>query len=459
MPTRPRLLLIEDDATVRGTLRLFLDRGGFDVWEAEDCETGLRLFSSAAPRAVIADYSLPDGTALDLLRRFQGMDPGIPVIILTGMASVELAVDSMRQGARHFLAKPVRLEVLRTVLDRALAESERAAPRAAPSPPSGAEGRRSPPPDPFLGGGEAVRRLAVEAARFAEVDSPVLLIGETGTGKGVLARWLHAHGPRARGPLIELNCAGLPPELAEAELFGFEKGAFTGAATAKEGLLEAASGGTVFLDEIGDLDARVQPKLLKVLEDRRLRRLGDVREKETDFRLLAASNQDLRQRVDEGRFRGDLFFRLGTLSLRLPPLRERREDLPDLATALSRQIAFRLGLAAPELSAEVLRLLGDYHWPGNIRELGNVLERALVLAGGDPLTPSHVRLDWTSEAGQDPDGAGGVRSRLAEVEKEEIRTILREENGNVARAARRLGLARSTLYSKLGKHGLIPPGR
>jgi DNA-binding NtrC family response regulator len=304
--------------------------------------------------------------------------------------------------------------------------------------------------DPFLGTSAAIRRLEEDARRVAEVDTPVLLQGETGSGKGVLARWIHRQGRRREEEFVNLNCAGLTREFLETELFGHEKGAFTGAVARKIGLLEVGNRGTVFLDEIGDVDAAVQPKLLKVLEEKRFRRLGDVRDRTVDIRLVAATHQDLGKLVQEQRFRSDLYFRISTFPLRVPPLRERREDIEPLAEALLRKLAVDLGKAELTLAPAALRELERYTWPGNIRELRNVLERAALLAAQPALGVSDLRFEGVGAAAPADDSD----LTLAGVERRHIERVLQLERGRVTRAAERLGVPRSTLYEKLRQLGI-----
>jgi DNA-binding NtrC family response regulator len=286
-----------------------------------------------------------------------------------------------------------------------------------------------------------------------ETESPVLILGETGSGKGVLASWLHRNGPRAGEAFVDLNCAGISRELLESELFGHEKGSFTGAASSKIGLLEVAHHGTVFLDEVGDMDPAVQAKLLKVLEEKRFRRVGEVEPRQVDIRLIAATHQDLPALVHRGRFREDLYYRLYVLPLRVPPLRERVEDIPLIAADMLRRLAGELGRSEVSLTPEAAEALCDYPWPGNVRELRNVLERALLRSEG-PLIDSE---DVTLEGG--PLAAGAVARvsgavRMEEVEREHIARILAEEGGHVDSAARRLGVPRSTLYKRIKRLGL-----
>jgi len=304
--------------------------------------------------------------------------------------------------------------------------------------------------DPLYGESPAIKRLADQARRVMSSSSPVLIQGESGSGKGLLAHWLHRNGPRSDEAFVDLNCAGLSRDLLESELFGHQKGAFTGAVTDKPGLLEIAHRGTFFLDEIGDADAQVQAKLLKVLEEQRFRRLGDVRDRQVDVRLIAASHQDLRALVAEHRFREDLFYRISTIPLFVPPLRERGGDVTILARALLARIASELGCPGVGLTSDAERILSAYHWPGNVRELRNVLERAVLLGDRES-----VKAEDLSEVLQTP-GTGPAEPGLSlrEAERRHIARVIREEGGDVRRAASTLGLSRSALYQKMKKHGL-----
>ena len=308
------------------------------------------------------------------------------------------------------------------------------------------------PFDPFRGESGAIRALAQQAKNVLAAERPVLVQGETGSGKGVLAAWLHANGPRRDECFLDLNCAGLSRELLETELFGHEKGAFTGAAAMKPGLLEVANGGSLFLDEIGDMDLGVQPKMLKVLEEKRFRRLGDVRDRQVDVWLIAATHQDLAACVEQKRFRADLYFRISTMLLRIPPLRERIEDIPVLAGEFLRTIAVELASGPLSLSPGAVRRLQAHSWPGNIRELRNVLERAALSKPGAALEAEDFGFDFEGRtAGTD----ALSNMTLREAERLLIERALREERGNVERAAARLGISRSSLYQRVQKHGLI----
>jgi DNA-binding NtrC family response regulator len=376
--------------------------------------------------------------------RLKELAPAVPLVILTGHGSIELAVQAIQNGADQFLTKPLQLPALLVILERALENQRNRQKQMA--------GRSAQSfPDPFVGTSAAIRRLASEAKKVVPSESPILLEGETGTGKGVLARWLHQNGPRSEEAFVDLNCAGLTRELLETELFGHEKGAFTGATASKIGLLEAAHRGTVFLDEIGDMDPPVQPKLLTVLEEKRFRRLGDVRDRHVDIRLLAATHHDLGRLAQEGRFRSDLYFRISTLPLTVPPLRERSEDIPVLARSFLARFATELGRAGVSLAEDGLLALQQYRWPGNIRELRNVLERAVLVSDGDVIRRQDLRFALTPHDRAPVDGGAGT---LEDLERRGIEKALEAEAGHVDRAARRLGVPRSSLYKKIKKYGL-----
>jgi DNA-binding NtrC family response regulator len=446
--TRPSVLIVDDEAAVRFGIRDFLESKGWAVEEAGSCQAGLAAFRSTRPEIAILDYSLPDGTALELLPKLKASETDTALVILTGHGSIDLAVRAIKEGADHFLTKPVELPALLSILER-LIENQRNRQRQLAS--RSSEARHV--LDPFVGTSPAIRRLAEDARRFVAADSAVLIQGETGTGKGVLAGWLHRNGPRADQAFVDLNCATLSKDLLENELFGHEKGAFTGAVAAKPGLLDVAHRGTVFLDEIGDVDPLVQPKLLKVLEEQRFRRLGDVRDRQVDVRLITATHQDLTALVRDKRFRSDLYFRINTIPLNVPALRERREDVELLSRAVLEGIASELGRGGLSLSPEAVRALERYPWPGNIRELRNVLERAVLLCEGRLLGVRDLRFEPQASAAP----AADTSLTLLEMERRHIENVLREENGRVEAAARRLGVPRSSLYQRLKRFGLQPP--
>jgi len=433
------LLVVDDDKTICFALKEYFEDKGFDVTTVPTLAQAQIAFRSRRPDVAVVDYELPDGDALQLLERFRAIDENCPVIVLTAHASVELAVRAIQEGANQFLTKPLKLAALEMMIERALEHDSMRRQEVA---------RRSAvaarPIDAFAGPSAVMRELAARARKVAGSDSPVLIHGETGTGKGVLARWMHENGPRARAPFVDLNCAGLNREFLDTELFGHEKGAFTGAVQSKQGLFEVAHGGTMFLDEIGDVDPQLQPKLLKVVEEKRFRRLGEVTDRTVDVRLIGASHHDLEAMSRDGRFRSDLYFRISTIPLAIPPLRERTEDIPVLARQILDQVACAVGRPHASISSRAMVDLQSYAWPGNVRELRNAIERALLLAEGNVLESSDFSL--TSRAVRASDD---LQLTLAELERKHIQRVVADVDGKVDIAAKRLGIPRSTLYQKL----------
>ncbi|HTQ81551.1 MAG TPA: sigma-54 dependent transcriptional regulator, partial [Thermoanaerobaculia bacterium] len=335
---RTRVLLVEDEPSVRFGIRTYLEPRGFEVLEASSLVQAEEAFRRFSPEAAVIDYLLPDGNAMQLLSTFKELDPGVPLVVLTGHGSIDLAVSAIKIGAENFLTKPVKLSMLETVLKRAIAS--RPPKRAAHS---GAAADEPWTFNPLLGKSLAVAELARDVEVALRSEGPILLLGETGTGKGVLAHWLYRHGPRKDEPFVDLNCAGLSPEFLESEIFGHARGAYTGAVTEKKGLLEVANKGTLFLDEIGELGLGVQPKLLKALEEKHFRRMGEVVDRRVDMLLISATHHDLLRESRSGSFRSDLYFRISTIPLHLPSLRERREDLPEIATLMLQHLGSALG--------------------------------------------------------------------------------------------------------------------
>jgi DNA-binding NtrC family response regulator len=437
------ILIVEDDIRQRALLGEFLSASGLKALTAGNCLEAEHICRTHRPDAAILDYELPDGNALDLMARLKTIDPSLPIIILTGQGSIQRAVEAVKLGADQFLTKPVDLATLNVLLQRSLANHQiRRAQLADKS-------RARHVPDPFLGKSSSIQKLAEVAHKVLNTNSPVLIQGATGSGKGVLARWLHRNGPRAERPFVDLNCAGLSKDLLETELFGHEKGAFTGAVQNKLGLLEIGHKGTIFLDEIGDLDLQVQPKLLKVLEEKTFRRLGDVRERLVDVRLIAATNRDLRELVRQKTFRDDLYFRVSAISLSVPSLHERVEDIPILARQLLDHVGADLGLHSTEISDEAMRYLQSYPWPGNVRELRNILERAVLLGDQHLLTAKDLHFDVHIDTDRFDDG---TITTLEEVERNYIARALRILGGTVPEVAKRLGIPRSSLYNKIRQY-------
>ena len=443
---RNRILIVDNEPAIRFGIRDYLESQGYIVEEAESCQGAEDIFRDSRPDIAIVDYLLDDGNAIDILPRLKSIAPEVPIVILTGYGSIDLAVRAIKEGAEQFLTKPVELPALHLILQRLLENVRNRQKQMA-----GNSRRARQVIDPFLGTSPAIRRLAEQARKVAAADSPVLIRGETGSGKGVLANWLHNNSLRSEEAFVDLNCAGLSSELLETELFGHEKGAFTGASANKTGLLEVAHRGTVFLDEIGDMDLQVQPKLLKVLEEKRFRRLGDVRDRQVDIRLIAATHQDVGQLAREKKFRSDLYFRISTIPIIVPPLRDRVEDIVLLAERLLSRFALDMGRGEVKLSPDAVGALQAYSWPGNIRELRNVLERAVLLSDKQILDSKNLRFD---AAVGDDSWEDYSQLTLSEIEHRHIERVLQQEGGNVNRAATRLDIPRSSLYQKIKNYGI-----
>lgn len=449
------ILLVDDDAEVLRLLGSFFEKKGWTVQRAAEASGALELYERDRPDLVLLDIGLPGMSGLHLLEVLCARDADATVLMLTGHADVPTAVEAMRLGAENFLTKPVELAHLEVASERAFEKADLRrrnryfAERQSDA--GSAEG---------LGRTPLMRELARQVEVLANSDTTVLLSGETGTGKGFVAHLLHSLSPRSSQPFVEINGAGLSAAFLDSEMFGHEKGAFTDAREQKRGLFELAHGGTFFLDEVGDVALELQPKLLKVLERQRFRRLGGTREIEVDVRLIAATNADLDRSVRAGRFREDLYYRLNVLPLRLPPLRERgREEIADLAVRILLDLRRRLGRGPARLSADALEILVQYGWPGNIREMRNVLERVLLLAAGaEEILPAHLPPEMAGN-GSGTGPATLESMSLQEVERRHIARVLAHHAGNRSRTARTLGISRATLYEKLARYSLDQIGR
>ncbi len=444
---RPNILLVDDEPSIRFGIREYLSGAGYEVAEAATVAQALETAASFQADLVLTDFRLPDGDALELMPKLRARDPGLPIILITGFGTVEMAVKAMQLGADHVYTKPVELPMLLAQVQRLLEQrrSERS---------QRAKERTKRPRNPFLGISAAIHELEIQATRVAQSQATILLTGETGSGKGLLARWIAENGPRRGEAFVALNCGGFSRELLDAELFGVEKGAFTGAAQAKAGLLEVAHQGTVFLDEIGDLSQELQPKLLKVLEEGCLRRLGETKERTVDLRLISATHQNLNALIEQGQFREDLYYRLNTVQLRFPALRERPEDIPALAQALLEHLAADMGRAPPILPTETLKAIQSHPWRGNVRELRNALERALVLSDGESLEPGDVLPAYPIPAVATDRRATATIPSFKEAEKKLLQAALKEAKGSVPAAAKLIELPLSTFYDKLKTLGI-----
>ena len=441
------ILVIDDEPAVRFGIRDFLESHDFEVEEAHDRASAQHAFARRRPDAVILDYLLTDGDSLNLLTKFKDTDANVPVLILTAHGSIDLAVRAIKEGADQFLTKPMDLPALLLLLQREIDNGRTVRKGRA----NERKEERHGLINPFVGTSDLIKQLEEQTRKILAFDTAVLIHGETGTGKGVLARWLHAHSPRANEAFVDLNCALLSKDLLESELFGHERGAFTGATQTKLGLLEIGDRGTVFLDEIGDMDMNIQPKLLTVIEEKRFRRLGEVRNRRVDVRVIAATNRDLRSLIQEKKFRNDLYFRINTITLMLPTLRERPEDVVPLARHILQTLSFELGRTAV-LSPPAEACLQQYNWPGNVRELRNVLERALLLSSAHVLRPEDLHFE-PSAVGLAPPSQTDSDLTLDELERRHIERVIAQEGGHIERAAARLGIPRSSLYDKVKRFG------
>ena len=450
------ILLVDDDAEVLGLLTRFFERSGWQVSGAGDATRAMTLYERDRPDLVLLDIGLPGISGLQFLEVLRARDHDATVIMLTANTDVRTAVEAMRLGAENFLTKPVELEHLDAASQRALEKVElRRRNRYLAERTSDLSGTEA------LGRTPLMRDIGRQIELLAATDTTVLLTGETGTGKGFVARLLHSLSPRAANPFVEINAAGLSATFLDSEMFGHERGAFTDAKEQKRGLFEVADSGTLFLDEVGDLSQDLQPKLLKVLESRRFRRLGGTREIEVDVRLIAATNRPLERDVRAGTFREDLFYRLNVLPLRLPALRERGPgEITDLTVRLLFDLRRRIGRGPARVSDQAMSHITQYSWPGNIRELRNVLERVLLLSGNaDVLTPAHLPPEITGAGAVGQADGGEVEVTLEEVERRHIARVLAHHEGNRSRAARTLGISRATLYEKVARYGLDHVGR
>ncbi len=467
------VLIIEDEAVLARKVSKYLQQQGFDIRIAVNGAQGLEYLTSFQPDAVLLDFNLPGAmNGLEVLERIQTIEPDSKVIMITGYGNLRLAVDAMKAGAYDYLSKPIVLSELKIVLDRMLSQRQTEEQLSYFRERQANEGDI----DRIMGESEAIREVKDRISKIttamrglAEGRTPpsVLVTGETGTGKELVARALHFAGPRKQGPFVELNAANLPAHLVESELFGYEKGAFTDARERKIGLVDAANGGTLFLDEIGELDITIQSKLLKLLEDRKVRRLGSLRDVSVDLQIITATNQTLPDLVTKGQFRDDLLFRLNTLTIHMPPLRERHSDIVLLANHFINKFMHKYGKQGLQLSADLQHRLLQYDWPGNIRELRNRVEQAVLLCDGADLSAEHFNLPANRPASSpkpidntadQPTSLRRTRgdmptiSTLQEMEREMIQQTMNEVDGNVSKAARRLGISRDRLRYRLEKY-------
>ncbi|MEN8149129.1 MAG: sigma-54 dependent transcriptional regulator [Planctomycetota bacterium] len=450
------ILVVEDDPAQREQLAGFLDSLGVATREAGDADAAREILRSERVDLVITDLRLPGDSGIELLRSVREDDPEVDFIVVTAHGSVEAAVEAIRHGADDFLTKPVDLTVLefrvRRVLDRRRMAREVETLRDRLRERVDVEG--------LVTESAAMQEVLSIALRVAPTDSTVLLTGESGTGKERIAEVIHAHSPRADRPYVRVNCAALPENLLETELFGHVKGAFTGAHRDRTGRFEEADGGTILLDEIGEMTPAMQVKLLRVLEEREIVRVGDNASRPVDVRILAATNRDLPAEVAAGRFREDLYYRIQVIAIRIPPLRERPEDTAALLPKLVERFRAEAGIGERRVSPEAHDVLLRYSWPGNVRELMNVVQRAVILAPGETIgvddLPDQVVRPLRAEVDLDPLEGRTLPELVEEIERRAIRRALRRERGVKARAARSLGLPERVLRYKIDKYGIDP---
>ncbi len=447
----PTILIVEDEAKMRRLLELNLGEDGFDTRSAADAEAGLEMLQRDPVDLVITDLKLPGMGGLEFLHAVKRMNAALPVIVMTAFGTVETAVEAMKAGASDYVLKPFSLAEMRMVVHkeldvRRLREENRSLREEL--------GKRYEYPN-IVARSPKMQEVLATVERVAATNSTVLIGGESGVGKDLIAHLIHQRSRRASGPFIKINSTAIPENLLESELFGYEKGAFTGATTSKPGKFELADKGTLFLDEIGDVPPGTQVKLLRVLQERSFERLGGTRTLKVDVRLIAATNRDLRAALEEGTFREDLYYRLNVVPIDIPPLRDHKEDIPDLVNLFIERFARAAGKSIGGISPDALAALTAFHWPGNVRELENIIERGVALSNGGVLQVSDIHLDASrTKAPGDSHALLPEGMTLEQWEDEMIREALRRANGNKSQAARLLGLSRNALRYRLSKIGI-----
>ena len=451
----PAILIVEDEAKMRRLLELNLGEDGFTTFSAGDAETGLKLLRENSIDLVLTDLKLPGMNGQEFLQAVKRQNAALPVVVMTAFGSVETAVEAMKAGASDYVLKPFSLTEMRMVIHkeldvRNLREENRSLREAL--------GKRYAHPN-IVARSPKMQEVLATVERVAPTNSTVLLGGESGVGKDLIARAIHEKSKRASGPFLKINSTAIPENLLESELFGFEKGAFTGAVASKPGKFELADKGTLFLDEIGDVPPAIQVKLLRVLQEREFERLGGTRTIKVDVRLIAATNRDLREALEQGTFREDLYYRLNVVPIDIAPLRERREDIPDLVNLFISRFSGDSGKPVEGITPDAMQILVNHHWPGNVRELQNVIERACALAKDSILKPADIHLDVRpSKAANGATGFLPDGMTLEQWEDEMVQEALRRANGNKSQAARLLGLSRNALRYRLSKIGISDEG-
>lgn len=448
------ILLAEDEKNARQGLVSYLEAKGYDVYPAQNGQEALKIFKEQKPDLVLTDIRMPELNGILLLEKIHAEKPSTPVILMTAYGSVEDAVKAMKKGAFYYLTKPVNLEELDFLVSKALTsralQEENIELKKALFTQKFDRGE-------ILGTSLLMKKILQLVDRVAPSSSTVLILGESGTGKELIAHRIHELSPRKDKPFIAVHCAALPESLLASELFGHERGAFTGATERKIGRFERAHQGTLFLDEIGEISSDMQVKLLRVLQEGEFERLGGAKTIKVDVRLIAATNKNLRAEVEAGRFREDLYYRINVIEIKLPPLRERKEDIPLLAQHFIDYFSNRSGNRSLSITPDALKQLSDYDWPGNIRELRNIVERMVVLSSGESLDMAALPEDIRPKSNSAVTGSNlsiSSSASLSDMEKEHIKLKLAECKGNKSKAADALGISRRTLYRKLEEYGL-----
>ena len=445
----PRALVVDDEPDIRELLSITLGRMDLEVETAADVASARRRLEGTRYDLVLTDMRLPDGDGLDLLEWIQDHRPGVPVAVITAHGNVEAAVRALKLGAFDFISKPLDLGALRKLITATLKLSE---------PDDATTQRRA--ALKLLGGSKPMQELRQLIAKVARSQAPVHITGDSGTGKELAARLIHDSGPRAEGPFVPVNCGAIPSELMESEFFGHKKGSFTGAVADKEGLVRSAEGGTLFLDEVADLPLHMQVKLLRVIQEKAVRPVGDTREVPVDVRILSATHRKLDELVKAGRFREDLYYRINVIDLHVPALKERLDDVPELVDVLLERLSKEIGVPRPQISTEALDKLLTYSYPGNVRELENILERAVTLCSGNRIEPEDIQLRAQANAGlevgslDDTASLEGLGGQLEHIEREAIVRALEQTRYNKTKAAELLGMTFRQLRYRVKKLGI-----
>jgi two-component system, NtrC family, response regulator PilR len=452
--SKATVLIVDDEPDLLELVSLTLSRMNLDTRTAPDVATAQKLLKSQPLDLCLTDMRLPDGDGLDLVAWIQEYRPQVPVAVITAHGNVESAVRALKLGAFDFVSKPLDLGVLRKLVDSAIRLGTR---------PDGALTTSTPGPR-LIGSSTAMQQLREMIARVARSQAPVHIFGESGTGKELVARLIHDSGARSEGPFVAVNCGAIPTELMESELFGHKRGSFTGAVADKKGLVQSAEGGTLFLDEVADLPLHMQVKLLRVVQEKTVRPIGESREETVDVRILSATHKNLAQLVVEGRFREDLFYRINVIEMRVPSLRERPEDIPELAETILRRLGRRMRIDPPTISAEAMQALEAYTFPGNVRELENVLERAITLCTGGVIVADNIKVRATvrppvestvaAPAAVPTSGASGLGEQLEDMERAAIIKALEQTRYNKTAAAKLLGMTFRALRYRVKKLGI-----